>query len=174
MTAVGQKTRSAVTLSVLGVLLVVAAAWGWQAMTSPLPETAPAPVCVETEVSAGQQVFTGQVVVSVFNASGRSGQASRVMNRLIARGFVPARTGNAPDDTSFRGVRVYGADPENPAVALVAAQFRRSKVVEGPALGPGVVVVIGNRPGKLVGKKKVRSLNSAVDATVCSPPGSFD
>lgn len=171
---VGDRTRSALTLAALAVLLLVATLWGWRALTSPLPSSAPAPVCVDTDVNAGAQVFTGQVAVSVFNASGRSGAASRMMNRLIARGFVPASTGNAPADTSFPGVQVWADDAQNPAVALVAAQFRRAEVVAGPALGTGVVVVVGDGPAALVPKKKVPSVNSPVDATICSPPGSFD
>lgn len=165
------RTRSAFTLGVLSLLVVVAAFWGWGAATAPLPDSGPPPVCVDTRIRAGQQVTTGQVVVSVYNASGRSGVAGNTMNRLTNRGFVAGSTGNAPSDTDFRGVRIYATERKNPAVRLVRRQFQQARVVEGPALGPGVVVVVGNGPSPLVrNKNRVATLNSAIDTTICTPP----
>lgn len=111
------------------------------------------------------------MVVSVYNATGRTGVAGSTMNRLTKRGFVPGRTGNAPSGTDFRGIRIYADERKNPAVRLVRRQFQRARVVEGPALGPGVVVVVGNGPTPMVrNKNKVANINSPIDATICTSP----
>lgn len=168
------RTRSRVTVATLVALLVVAAVVGWQAMTAPFPEADDLPPCVETQVAKGQEIFPDQVTVSVFNASRRNGLASRTMNGLTSRGFVSARTGNAPD-TRVRGVQIWAQNAKNPAVALVRQQFRNAKVVDGADLGPGVVVVIGD--GNVALKRPRRSPTSYVSttpATICSPPGSTD
>ncbi|MBE7324053.1 LytR C-terminal domain-containing protein [Nocardioides sp. Y6] len=169
-----QKSKSRLTLASLVALLVVAAVVGWQAMTAPFPVAEDLPPCVDTSIAKGQEVFPDQVTVSVFNASRRNGLASRTMNGLTSRGFVSARTGNAPD-TRVRGVQIWSQNAKNPAVALVRSQFRRAKVTAGPALGPGVVVVVGD--GNVAMKRPKKSPTSYVSttpATICSPPGSTD
>lgn len=157
--------RSALTLSVLCLLLVLGAAWGWSALTQPLPGGESAPVCVDTPVAAGTEVFRDQVVVSVFNGSRRAGLAGATMEQLEARGFIGADTGNAP--VQVPGVQIWSADPASPAVKLVRRQFRGAKVTPGDALGPGVVVVVGERFAGLA--KDVESVTSAKDATICTP-----
>lgn len=158
--------RSAITLSVLCLLLVLGAAWGWSALTQPLPGDEAAPACVDTPVAAGTEVFRDQVVVSVFNGSGRAGLAGATMEQLEARGFVGAATGNAP--VRVPGVQIWSADPASPAVKLVRRQFPGAKVTPGDALGPGVVVVVGERFSGLA--EDVESVTSAEDSTICSPP----
>lgn len=170
------RTKSRVTLAGLVALLVVAAVVGWQAMTAPFPEAEDLPPCLDTQVSKGQEIFPDQVTVSVFNASRRNGLASRTMNGLTSRGFVAARTGNAPEtEARVRGVQIWAQNAKNPAVALVRQQFRRAKVTEGPSLGPGVVVVVGDGNVRL--KRPRRSPTSYVSTTpttICSPAGSTD
>lgn len=162
------RLRSALTLTTLTLLLVVAVVVGWSAVTKPLPELAETPLCVDTEVAAGEKVFPDQVAVSVFNAGQRNGLASKTMNLLVERGFVAADTGNAPEGTEVTHVQVWADDPQDPAVALVLAQFRKAEVVQGQALGLGVVVVVGDGFKKL--GKKVESVDAAAAATICSPP----
>lgn len=161
--------RSLATLLVLGLILVLAAYWGWQAVTEPLPKQAEPPLCVETAVAAGDTVVREQVTVSVYNASRRNGLAGTTLGQLVERGFVGADTGNAPEGTAVAGVQVWSNDPENPAARLVAEQFRRAQVVPGDPLGRGVTVVVGDDFRKLA--KGVDSVTSAADATICSPPG---
>lgn len=163
------RARSLVTLAVLAAILAAAAAWGWSAATKPLPELADPPLCVDTTIPVGETVVREQVVVSVYNASTRNGLAGSTMDLLTERGFVAADTGNAPDETSLKGVQIWSNDPENPAAQLVAQQFKRATVVPGEALGRGVTVVVGNGFKKL--GKQVDSVTSAADATICSPPG---
>ncbi len=161
--------KSLLTLVVLGCILVLAAAWGWRAVTEPLPVQADPPLCVDTTVPAGETVVREQVAVSVFNASTRNGLANSTMNLLTGRGFVGADTGNAPEGTTVPGVEIWSNDPENPAAQLVAKQFKRAKIVPGDPLGRGVTVVVGDRFKKL--GKDIDSVTSAAAATICSPPG---
>lgn len=164
---------SRVTLASLVALTVLAAVVGWFAMTAPFPTSEDLPPCVETRISNGQEVFAAQVTVSVYNASRRNGLASRTMGDMTGRGFVAARTGNV--NKKVRGVQIWSSNAKNPAVALVRAQFRNAKVVKGEALGPGVVVVVGdgNISMRNVGKAPT-SVKSTGPATICSPPGSAD
>jgi hypothetical protein len=164
--------RSALTLGVLCLLLVGAGAWGWHALTEPLPDNAPPPPCTDTTVAAGTDVFRDQVAVSVFNGSTRSGLAGATMEQLEERGFVGADTGNAPQ--RIRDVQIWSDEPKNPAVRLVKRQFRKAAVVPGPEgedLGRGVVVVLGQSYSSLR-DKEVEKVTAGADATFCSPPGS--
>jgi hypothetical protein len=166
--------KTALTLGFLCLLMLGAGAWGWQALTQPLPDNAPAPLCTDTTVAAGTDVFRDQVAVSVFNGSTRSGLASATIELLEERGFVGADTGNAPQ--RVRRVQIWAADPQNPAVRLVQRQFRKAQVVPGTevggeALGRGVVVVLGQSYTTLRAKE-VEKVTAKTDATFCSPPGS--
>src|SRR5690606_25784557 len=107
-----------------------------------------------TEISAGQEVFPDQVTISVHNASRRNGLASRTMTDLTDRGFVSGGTGNAPSDKPVKGVQIWADNARNPAVALVRSQFQRAEVVSGSALGPGVVIVVGDGNAALRRAKK--------------------
>lgn len=164
-----QATRSALTLTGLGLLVAAAAAWGWSAFTAPFPGDEPAPVCVDTSVAAGEEIFRDQVVVSVFNGSKRSGLAAATMEQLTGRGFVAADTGNAPAQTP--STQIWSDDPANPAVQLVQRQFKGAKVVPGEALGAGVVVVVGDK-FKALRPKDVESVVAETDTRYCAAPGS--
>ncbi|QCX28851.1 LytR C-terminal domain-containing protein [Nocardioides jishulii] len=166
-------TSARLTLTVLVAITALAAVVGWFAMTRPFPTTEDLPPCVETRIADRQEVFPAQVTVSVYNASSRNGLAGRTMGDLTGRGFVAARTGNV--DKKVRGVQIWADNAKNPAVALVRAQFRKAKVVKGEALGPGVVVVVGDGsvPLRDVGKAPT-SVKSTGPATICSPPGAAD
>ena len=74
--------KSALTLAVLAVLVLVAALWGWGALTEPFPEDEPVAICEDETITAGSEVRRDQVVVSVFNGSGRSGLAGATSAQL--------------------------------------------------------------------------------------------
>ena len=160
--------KSALTLAFLGLLLVVAAVWGWAALTEPLPENEPVAICEDTDVSAGTEVRRDQVVVSVFNGSGRSGLASATSAQLTERGFVAGDVGDSPQPTAT--TQIWADDPTNPAVALVRKQFKQAKVVSGDTLGVGVVVVVGEK-FKTLRPKQVESVLAQADATYCRATG---
>ena len=166
--------RTALTLGVLVLVMVVAGAWGWRALTEPLPDNAPTPLCTDTTVTAGTEVFRDQVAVSVFNGSSRARLAAATLEQLGERGFVGADTGNAPKPLAR--TQIWAADPKNPAVVLVKRQFKKARVVagtevDGEPLGRGVIVVLGQGFTTLRAKE-VESVKARTDATFCSPPGS--
>lgn len=161
--------RSALTLAVLGLLLVVAAVWGWAALTEPLPENEPVAICEDATVSAGSEVRRDQVVVSVFNGSKRSGLASSTSAELGERGFVAGDVGDSP--VPAETTQIWSSDPTNPAVLLVKKQFRKAKIVPGDPIGVGVVVVVGEKFTTLR-SKQVESVLAEADATYCRATGS--
>ena len=168
------RTRSLATMTTLCLLVVAGAVVGWGALTAPLPEVEKPPVCVEVPVSKGTQVFTDQVVVHVSNASRQNGLASRTMNDLVERGFVSSGTSNAPD-AAVKQVQIWSETGGDPAIQLVRAQFRNSRVVKKPGLGPGVTVVLGENFGSLrPARQAPTSVTVKKDARICSPPATDD
>lgn len=161
--------KSALTLLVLGALLLLGGVWGWQAVTKPFPSSEPPPLCTDVTVPAGEQVFGDQVAVSVFNGSDRNGLAGATMERLEERGFVGADSDNAP--VKINGVQIWTDEPRNAAVRLVARQFKNATIVSGEQLGRGVVVVVGEA-FKSLRKKEVESVTAVESSTFCSPPES--
>lgn len=161
--------RSALTLGGLVVIVLVATLWGWAAFTEPFPKEEEIPICEETPVAAGTEVRRDQVVVSVFNGSGRSGLASATSAQLEERGFVPGGIGDAPQPAA--STQIWSDAPDNPAVRLVQQQFKGAQVVPGDALGPGIVVVVGEKFQSLR-QKQVESVVVEADATFCKATGS--
>ena len=161
--------RSGLTLAVLAVLVLVAAVWGWAALTEPFPQEQPVAICEDTTVAAGAEVRRDQVVVSVFNGSKRSGLAGATSAQLAERGFVEGDVGDAPQPAAT--TQIWSAEPTNPAVLLVQQQFKKAKVVTGEAIGVGVVVVVGEK-FKNLKKKQVESVLAEADATFCKATGS--
>lgn len=160
--------KSALTLTFLGLLLVIAAVWGWAALTEPLPQDEPVAICEDTDVSAGTEVRRDEVVVSVFNGSGRSGLAGATSAQLTERGFVAGDVGDSPQPAAT--TQIWADDPTNPAVTLVKRQFKQAKVVTGDAIGVGVVVVVGEK-FKALRPKQVESVLAESDATFCRATG---
>lgn len=161
--------RSGLTLLTLGLLLVVATVWGWRALTEPLPQDDPIAICEDTAVTAGSEVRRDEIVVSVFNGSGRSGLAGATMAQLEERGFVAGDVGDAPQPAS--STQIWADDPTRPDVQLVQRQFKQARVVTGTELGPGVVVVVGEK-FQTLRARQVESVVVEADATYCRATGS--
>jgi len=170
------RLRSAITLVVLTIILLLGLVWGWTKMTEPVPSlsgggpTAPVEVCTVRTVAKGTKVTAAAVTVSVFNAGNKDGLATRTMDQLEARGFAPGEKGNAPATASVKNVQIWADDPRNPAVRLVRSQLGRSvKVVapRGAPLGVGVVVVVGDGFNKLV--TGLRFVRAPAAVQICSP-----
>ena len=161
--------RSGLTLAVLALLVAVAAVWGWAALTEPFPTEEPVAICEPADVPAGGEVRRDQVVVSVFNGSKRSGLAGATSAQLEERGFVAGEVGDSPIPAAT--TQIWAADPTNPAVQLVQKQFKGAQVVPGDALGPGIVVVVGEK-FQALRKKQVESVIAEADATWCRATGS--
>jgi hypothetical protein len=161
--------RSAITITVLGLLVAGAAIWGWSAATEPLPDKADPPLCEGRHIDSGTKVFPQDVTVSVFNAGTREGLAGRTMQLLTDRGFAAGSDGNVTTKRPVHNVQIWTSDPHNVAVRLVASRFPANlRIVRRDPPGVGVVVVVGDdftRPVK--GK---RSMVARDDTEICSPP----
>jgi len=162
--------KTLLTLATLAVLLLAGVAWGWSAMTSPLPQKAQTKDCYPTVVQAGDRVSAPKVTVSVFNASDHVGLAERTMTAFEDQGFGPGAVGNAPKDAQVVFAQVWAKDRSDPAVQLVVSRLgpRAHVITARHHGGPGVVVLVGPSFGKLVAGKSSVKVRSA--ATICSPP----
>jgi hypothetical protein len=164
-----QALKSTLVLGGLGLLLVVAAVWGWSNATQPFPGRTDAPTCVDRTVSQGEKVFADQVTVSVYNASNRNGLAGRTMNLFTDTGFGEGDTGNAPRSADVAVAAIWTDTPKSPDVRLVASRLGpRVEVVRRDPLGAGVTVLVGDDFEELV--KGRRSVLAAQDVEICSPP----
>ena len=162
-----REMQTGITISVLCVVLAVAAIWGWSATMKPLPAKVDTPICVDEDVATGDKVFPQDVTVSVYNASDRDGLAGRTMQLLKDEGFAPGKSGNTGGQVDV--VQIWTLDPENPAVALVASWLGDDvEVQRRQPPGVGVAVVVGDRFDDLAQGKKAVIVKS--DASICSPP----
>ncbi len=164
-----QAAKSTVVLAGLGVLLLIAAAWGWRAATEPFPGKSEAPRCVATPVAAGDKVFPAQVLVSVYNASERNGLAGRTMDFFVEAGFGEGDTGNATKDSEVATAAIWTDTPTSPDVLLVASRLGPEvEIVRRDGRGIGVTVLVGDEFEALV--KGDRRVVAEDDARICSPP----
>ena len=160
------RLKSLVTLAFLGVLLFVAAVWGWASLTKPLPSNEES-VCVDRTFEAGEKVMRGDVTVSVLNAGTRNGLASLTMNLFEEQGFAAGQEGNATDAEVNR-VQIWTDDRRSPAVQLVKSHLGPgTPVLQKDATTAGVQVVVGDGFQDLVKGKKSVTATDAV--TVCGP-----
>jgi len=144
----GRRITTAVTLTILCVVLVAMAVVGFRAVTAPLPSGGSGEdECAQVEKDIKRFVARGEVQVSVFNSSNRSGLAGKTLDQLVGRGFKPGNPGNAPEDVKVGRAVVWTTEEADPAAQLVARNLgpRVRVVVTEEDLGPGVDVLIGNR-----------------------------
>lgn len=160
---------SAVTLMVLVGFLIGGVVYGYQQLTAPIPPLTVEPEQECTTVEEGSKLASESVTVSVYNASDRSGFASKTLTRLERRGFRPGSVGNAPTGTDVAKVEVWTQDASDPAAQLVARQFgKKTPVVEKvEPLGPGPDVITGPKARKL--KKAPRQIKVQQTVTECVP-----
>ena len=137
--------KSAVTLAVLALLLILGVTWGFSQVSEPFPGKVDPPICVDTSFPAGERIYPQDVTVSVLNASKREGLAGRTMAEFTTDGFDEGQTLNAPDKTRVTRVEVWTTDGDNPAVLLVRSRLGQAEVIEKPDPGAaGIVVVVGD------------------------------
>jgi len=162
------RLKSLLTLGVLGVLLVVAGAWGISALTKPFPGSADPPLCVDVAFGEGERIFRGDVTVSVLNAGTRNGLAGLTMDLFVDAGFAEGQEGNANEGPQVENVEIWTEDPRHPAVRLVAGQLGEDvKVVRRDPTTAGVQVVVGDEFEDLVnGPRKIVAQS---DVEVCGP-----
>ena len=141
-----------------------------RASTEPFPEDEPVAICEDTTLPAGPEVRRDQVVVSVFNGSKRSGLAGRhhaPSSPSAASSRAPSATPRCPRPPPRSGP----PSPTTRRSCWCSGSSRRAKVVQGDELGPGVVVVVGEKFQSLK-KKQVESVVAEADATLCKATGS--
>lgn len=162
------RLRSLLTLGVLGLLLVVAAAWGFSALTRPFPQDDGPSVCTDRTYAEGERVRRDDVVVSVLNAGSRNGLAGLTLNLFEEAGFAPGQEGNAPRRADVDVAQVWTDDPRSPAVRLVASHLGEDvRVVRREPTTAGVQVVVGDGFEDLVAGE--RSVRAEAEAVVCGP-----
>ena len=169
----GRRALTATTLTVLVALLVVAALYGWQSLSSPEDGTTTAQGPKHSRKCAhglkkGDVVRSSEVRVSVFNAGTRSGLAGQTQDRLVGRGFIRGDVGNAPAGFgTVLKVRVLARKVDDPAARLVARQFGLRTVIQATKqdLGPGVDVIVGNDYSGLV--EAPRQLKATSNGSGC-------
>ncbi|WP_300679801.1 LytR C-terminal domain-containing protein [Nocardioides sp.] len=166
MSSMSSFARTALTIGVLLVCLVLAATWGWHTMTKPFPSLTEKTVCSETSIHKGETVTPEMVTVSVLNAGKRSGLASRTLTAFTDQGFH-AGTSASVAKTAVANVQIWTDDPASPAVKLVASRLPGAKVVQKSVTEVGVVVVVGDKFGTVgTGKAQV---TATTETTICSP-----
>jgi len=144
----GRRLTTAITLVVLLLVLAGMAVVGYRQLTAPLPGGPSAsPTCSGAEKEVQGFIKRGQVQVSIFNASTRSGLAAETLGKVEQAGFVAGNAGNAPRSAQVRRVIVWTSDQNDPKAKLVAKAFgpRTGIRVTRTDLGPGVDVLLGDR-----------------------------
>ncbi len=161
------------TLGVLVALCAFGLFFGLKAISEPFTETSfveeEPPACETRQIDTDTVIAADEVTVSVYNASGRDGAASKTLQGLIERGFGAGESGNV--DASVKYVQVWADDKDNPAAQLVAAQFGpKTLIVTDKELpGVGIVVVVGPRLGAFDDDAPTE-MRATKPATICSPP----
>lgn len=142
---------TALTLVVLLLVLAAMAVIGVRALTAPLPGfggSSGDAGCSEAEKQVQEFLTRRDVQVSVYNAGSVSGRAGTVLETLENAGFRGGNAGNAPPETQVRRAVVWTTEADDSAAELVAkALGPRTRVEVVPDdLGPGVDVLVGDRP----------------------------
>jgi hypothetical protein len=157
-----RKVVTAVTLGVLLVVLLGMAAFGYRALTSPLPgqSASASPTCSAAETSVQRFVYRKDITVSVFNAGAHKGRAGDTMTNLEGLGFQPGQVGNAPARVHVKRAVVWTTSTGDAGAALVAASLgaHTQVVVTSRDLGPGVDVFIGPKFHRLAPQAPRRML----------------
>ncbi len=146
--------RTPITLVVLLGVLLGAAYYGWNTIVNPgedkkaAPGTAKKTDCTKkTTIKKGSRIPSGDVTVNVYNAGIRAGLAGDTLDSLVAKGFKRGVADNAPSDITTWGnvTVVLPGGTGTPQARLVRNQFLGLvKYVDGPALAPGVDIVVGD------------------------------
>lgn len=162
------RLKSLLTLSVLGVLLLIGAAWGFSAITQPFPGRVDPPVCVDVPFSQGERITRSDVTVSVLNAGTRNGLAGLTMDLFVDAGFAEGQQGNS-EGPRVDTVEIWTDEPRHPAVRLVALHLGDAvEVVRRQPTTAGVQVVVGDGFKDLV--KGPRKIVARTDVEVCGAP----
>lgn len=168
MSEISARMRSATTLVVLLVVLLIFALLGWHWVTRPFPARAAAQLCLDREYAAGDKLSPSDITVSVLNASDRVGLAGRTLSALELHHFGAGEQTNAPKHAHVPRVQIWTEDPSDPAVHLVARWLPSPHIVKRSSPLPGITIVVG-QGFTHVDRHGPDSLKAAKAGTVCSP-----
>jgi hypothetical protein len=143
-----RRLTTAITLVVLLFVLAGMALVGYRQLTAPLPAGPSAsPTCNGPEKEVQGFIKRGEVQVSVFNASKRSGLAATTLDKVEQAGFVGGNAGNAPGSAKVRRAIVWTTEQDDVKAKLVATAFGpRTRIrVTKTDLGPGIDVLLGDK-----------------------------
>ena len=168
-----RRRRTAITLSVVGLLLVgtflAAGAYveGWmghRAQASAAPACIPAP--------GRPELTAAQVTVNVYNTTNRSGLAASAARDLRARGFTIATVSNDPLGQTVRGTAVvrYGVSGAD-AARLAAAQVAGATLVRDGRADASVDVVLGAGFSALASPRGPQQDTATTGPSTTVPPG---
>ena len=172
--------RTPITMLILLGILLGAAYYGWNTIASGGDDDEPDATgattttddtCKKTvRYAKGTRIKAKTITVNVYNAGVVTGLAAETLNDLAEKGFRPGAADNAPTGVTAVNVTILSSNRKSPQVRLVAKQFLGDvKVVDGPALGRGVSVIVGDQfKGMDDGAKRNLVLRRAVTACVQS------
>jgi hypothetical protein len=163
------RLRSAATLTVLVLLVVLAVRVGFSQVAQPFPQAEDPPLCTDTDLDEGDRVRPDDVTVSVLNAGGEAGLASRTLSDLNDRGFGRGALQNAPEDTPrVTNAQIWTTEGRTAAVRLILSHLTGTvRVVDRSGPAPGVVVVVGEGFGGIQdGRAQLRARGAE---TTCVP-----
>ncbi|MET0820152.1 MAG: LytR C-terminal domain-containing protein [Aeromicrobium sp.] len=159
------------TLTVAVAVFLVGGVSGFMLLTAGTGDPAPAaPSCKNEVITAGNPIDSNVVMVNVFNASARSGLANRAQLDLQKNGFRGGQIGNSESATKPKRVAILTNDPDDPRVALVAAQFKDKVQYAAPdiSVDDGIIVVVGD-DYRGVKTDATTTTTGDKDITVCVP-----
>lgn len=162
--------RAQLTIAAAVIFFIGATAFGFNLLTKSADTTSDAPTCEARTVSAGQDVTTNLIKVNVFNASERSGLASKVNIALQRNGFLGGRIGNSTGGITTKTVAIVTKDKDDPQVKLLAEQFKDTAeyAAPTPTTGSDLTVVVGD-DYKGLAKDAPRSVKSDRRLDFCLP-----
>lgn len=167
------RIKSTATLAALVLLVFVAVRVGLDRVSEPFPQSEEAPICTPTDLVSGDVVRPEDVTVSVLNAGGPDGSASRTLSDLNDEGFGRGQLGDAPEDASrVVNSQIWTTEGTTAALKLVRSYLDGKVTIidrEGPLAG--LTVVVGERfPGVKDGQDgKNKVVVRSGDETTCVP-----
>ncbi len=163
------RLRTGLTLAVLLILVLVAVRIGLNRISEPFPQSEEAPICTPTDLAAGDKVRPGDVTVSVVNAGGADGLASRTLSDLADRGFGRGQLGDADEDAPrVVNSQIWTTEGKTAAVRLVRSYLDgKVKIIEREGPFAGINVVVGEEFDET--KDGKQQVSARQDEQTCAP-----
>lgn len=148
-----RRTTTVVTLLVCTAVLVLMGVVGMKSLQGPFGPEKATSTCPEEDVVRTTKVTREEITVSVYNAGGEKGLASKTLDRIEQAGFRPGEFGNAPDGRTIDTAVIYTTREQDSRARLLSLFMGGTpvRVVEDD-FGPGLDVFMGKQPNKFNAK----------------------